>query len=315
MATSVRTFPTGSVLFHENDRSREMYVIQKGRVRIYKSEKGQKVDICELGKGSIVGEMSLLDGRARSATVEALEDIEVATVTSEDFEKKVREVPEWFFGIIKILCSRLREADKRYKSSLDSETAAHVATLIHMLLNKSDAASGTEANSLELKFAKMEIIDILSLSIDKVNSVFKDMERVGIMTVSQNRLCVPNRKKLLVFADSKREVDSAAWVRYDGKWTPEKQEAVECLYALSQDGKPDKEGFCAIPLEPAPKGWERLNDQKAFLSELEPKEVIRLEKRLKEKSEEYDITKLSVHRIRLAVLLSFVLFQPKPENS
>lgn len=310
MANTIRTLSPGTVLFKENDRSKEMYIIQKGRMSVYKTEKGSKLSICELGKGSIVGEMSLLDGRARSATVEALEETDVSVVTPDDFEKRVREIPEWFLGIIKILCSRLREADRRLRSSLEEEITANTATLLGMLLNKAEKDPKTEhKNRLDLKFAKMEIVDILSLNVEKVNHALKELEKYGIIEVAQNTLAVPDKAHLALFADFRRGLESAVLLSYEGEMTEGKRKAAWSLYGFSKCAKPDKDGFCEVPTDQPGGAVDVIKKEGGFLLDLEEKEVVRLEKTQNEKTKELEFSGIAVNRNRIAVLLALMVFR------
>lgn len=107
-----RDFPKGTLLFHEGDPGREMFIIQKGKVRVWKKVgAGEKV-LAELGDGEFFGEMALLEGLNRSATVEVIEDSKILVIGPETFETLLRNNPEIAIKMLKKMAARLRSLDE-----------------------------------------------------------------------------------------------------------------------------------------------------------------------------------------------------------
>ena len=73
-----RSFPKGARVFHEGDESDACYVIREGEVRVTREHSdGRAIALATLGPGELVGELAMLDGGVRSASVEALTDVEL----------------------------------------------------------------------------------------------------------------------------------------------------------------------------------------------------------------------------------------------
>src|SRR5690242_1247163 len=70
----------GTKLITENEISQKMYVIVKGKARVYKLYLGQRITLAVLGDGELFGEMGFIDAQPRSATVEAITDMEVMVI-------------------------------------------------------------------------------------------------------------------------------------------------------------------------------------------------------------------------------------------
>ncbi|MFH0922353.1 MAG: Crp/Fnr family transcriptional regulator [Fibrobacterota bacterium] len=310
MPITTRTIPAGTVLFHENDRSRDLYIIQSGRLKVYRSDKGQRIDICELEKGGLVGEMSLLDGRSRSATVEAVEDSEVSVITLEEFEHKVHQIPDWFLGIIKILCARLRDVDRRLKGSLDDEISANVASLLSMLMNKNIPAPGEpfDTQSMDLKFAKQEMMDILSLTHDKVTAALKELEGHKLITVAKNRLNVPDRPALTLYARFKRGVEIDTEVDCPPDLSDAARAVLHLLFNTTQNAKVDKEGECELSLNDLGSEADKLFSGGDFLKVLAERSVVGLDDKSLLAKEPKDLGKIKVNRRKIASLLAASLF-------
>ncbi|MEX2442571.1 MAG: cyclic nucleotide-binding domain-containing protein [Alkalispirochaeta sp.] len=105
---SLQYFAPGRCLFCEGDTSREMYIIRSGRVRITISRVDKEIPITELGKGSFVGEMSLICGIPRTASVTAIEPVYANVITPDAYEHRVYGIPDWIQSIAKTLVERIR---------------------------------------------------------------------------------------------------------------------------------------------------------------------------------------------------------------
>jgi CRP/FNR family cyclic AMP-dependent transcriptional regulator len=113
-----KTFSKGTVLCREGDPGHEMFIIQKGKVQVKKKVgKGEKV-LAELADGEFIGEMALLLGMDRSATVEVLEDSKVLVVGPDTFEGLLKNSPEIAMKMLKKMALRLRALDDRLEAAL-----------------------------------------------------------------------------------------------------------------------------------------------------------------------------------------------------
>ena len=81
-----RTFDSGSYIFLEDSDGEQCFFVVEGSVKVTRlSKDGKEVILAMMGLGDFFGEMSLLDGRSRSANIIALEKTEVLTLNREDF--------------------------------------------------------------------------------------------------------------------------------------------------------------------------------------------------------------------------------------
>jgi CRP/FNR family cyclic AMP-dependent transcriptional regulator len=113
-----RDFPRGAVLFREGEPGGEMYVVQRGQVRISKRlGDGEKV-LSTLGPGEFFGEMAVLSGRARSATATCVEDCRLLVVDGRTFEAMLRANGEISVRMIRKLAERLQQSNERIEHLL-----------------------------------------------------------------------------------------------------------------------------------------------------------------------------------------------------
>jgi uncharacterized membrane protein len=90
-----------------------MYLIEGGRVRIHiKDADGKDVTLAELAAGDFFGEMSILDGKPRSATATVSEDARLAVLSRRDFHDFVGRSPEVALSMLAAITERLRHTDE-----------------------------------------------------------------------------------------------------------------------------------------------------------------------------------------------------------
>ena len=120
-----RLFHQGEVLMRQGDRSDLMYVIVQGRVGVDRAHPAliDPVRVAELGPGETVGEMGLLDGEPRSATVLALDETIALELTAEALAAVLIEFPDVAKTLLHILSARIRSTDELIVEAFRREKA------------------------------------------------------------------------------------------------------------------------------------------------------------------------------------------------
>src|SRR5205814_9931436 len=107
-------FPPSEVIVREGAPGVSMYIIKAGLVEVRKKDPATGIDflVAQLSEGSVVGEMSLVTGKPRSATVTTVQPTVVFTLTRADFRNLLTRHPEISFGLARILGERLEDATR-----------------------------------------------------------------------------------------------------------------------------------------------------------------------------------------------------------
>ena len=110
-----RKYSAGSTLMSQGDTGVGLYVIISGAVRITQSVNPDRaeVELGTAGKGSVLGEMALLDDLPRSATVTATEDVTALLLPIWDFRTTLHSYPDIAVKLLGVLSRRLRKAENR----------------------------------------------------------------------------------------------------------------------------------------------------------------------------------------------------------
>src|SRR2546423_2982193 len=104
-----RSFPSGTRVFHEGDQSDACYIVRSGSFRVTREHPdGRAITLANLGRGDIFGELAMLDGEVRSASVEALDDGELLALPGADVRALLSRHPEITVKLIAALVRRPR---------------------------------------------------------------------------------------------------------------------------------------------------------------------------------------------------------------
>jgi CRP/FNR family transcriptional regulator, cyclic AMP receptor protein len=114
---SDKIVPQNTRLFRQGDKGDGMYLIESGRVRIsIQDDEKQELTLAELAQGDFFGEMSIIDGRQRSADAHVVEDARLALLSRDAFLSFVRTNPDVALEMLSALTDRLRRTDELLRS-------------------------------------------------------------------------------------------------------------------------------------------------------------------------------------------------------
>jgi CRP/FNR family transcriptional regulator len=129
-----RAYPKGKPVFHQGDLGQALYLVERGRVRLFRTHLGgQEKTLGYVGPGEIFGEMSLLDG---SASALAEEEALLLVLHREAYLALIRRLPLIAHNLARLLAHRLREADLELDLMAFEEAKSRVAYALLKLLRQ-----------------------------------------------------------------------------------------------------------------------------------------------------------------------------------
>jgi len=115
-------YSAGERVFTEGDAGATMYIVQTGRVRLFREIDERAHELGWMEKGDFFGEMSILEGLPRTLSAEAVEDAELIEINSTTFDKMIKSNIEIAIRMLRKLSIRLREAERRLGEKASSES-------------------------------------------------------------------------------------------------------------------------------------------------------------------------------------------------
>ncbi len=121
------SLPAGSILFREGDAGDDLYVVVSGRLeaRVRNGQDGETV-VAQIAAGEVVGEMALISGEPRSATVVARRDSELVRLTKTAFETLIERYPKAMLPLSRLVVRRLRSTTHGASAAVPRKTLALV---------------------------------------------------------------------------------------------------------------------------------------------------------------------------------------------
>ena len=184
----VRAYPKNSVFITEGDSSDSLFVVLKGKVKVFVSDnEGHEMILDTHGPGEYVGEMAL-DGNPRSASVMTLELTTFSVVARDPIREAIRRNPDFALEMISKIIDRARLATNSVKHLALLDVYGRVARL---LLEMAVEADGKLA--IPEKLTQQEIAERVGASRDMVSRIFRDLTAGGYISV-ENRIITINKR-------------------------------------------------------------------------------------------------------------------------
>ena len=188
------SLPEGTTVFRQGDPGGSVYVIRSGKVRVLKDSAGRQRMVTTLGPGDFFGEMAVVTGRPRSATVEVIEDAELLKVPAGTLEEMVAGTGEVAIRLIQHLAERLDHANRFIDLLLEDDITARVILAIQETL---DGAEGSAAPDITDRDLALQ----LGLGKNDVRAGLRRLTRVGVLEVSSGYVLVKDQQRLAEFLD------------------------------------------------------------------------------------------------------------------
>ncbi len=170
-----RSFPKNTILFSRGDESDALYLLYKGSAKaIINDETGKEIVLSTIGPGEYFGEISFLDGEARSATVMTREPVQVLIVYKNDFKKILFSNPDIVFRLLKELLKKLRRSTEQIESLAFMDVYKRIANLLLQLAKPQNAKW-----VIEEKLTHQEISNRVGSSREMVSRIMKQLQTGG----------------------------------------------------------------------------------------------------------------------------------------
>jgi len=170
-----KSAPKNRVIIRGGDPTDSLYIVIAGRTKVQMSdESGKEVILSVLGPGDFFGEMGLIDGAPRAASVVTIESCEFVSLAKEDFAKLLKDNFDLAMVIMRNLVKRLREADRKIESLALLDVYGRVA---RVLLEFSEEIDGQKV--VKGKLPRQDIAKMIGASREMVSRVMKGLEVEG----------------------------------------------------------------------------------------------------------------------------------------
>ena len=192
--TFTRTFNKETVIILAEEEGDTLFIIKDGQVKVsIVSEEGREVILSLLGGGAVFGELSLLDGKPRSANVVATEDTELLMLRRTDFVQLIYKTPQIATALLAELASRLRKTDRQIEGLALLDVTSRISETLLQLASEQGSES-EEGIIIRNRPTHQELANMSGTTRETVSRVLKRLASQGYI-ISKGRQLVILREE------------------------------------------------------------------------------------------------------------------------
>ncbi|MCX6151909.1 MAG: Crp/Fnr family transcriptional regulator [Ignavibacteriales bacterium] len=190
-----KIYPKETVILLEEEVGSALFVITKGKVKVARtSTDGREVILTILSESDFFGEMAILDGLNRSATVTATEESELFIIQRNDFIDLLKTHPEVSIALLQELTARLRAADMKIKALSLKDAEGKVATVI---LQVADDVGKIKHGIVEIEKLPLQqdLANMAGTSRETISRTLHSFAKKGLLELDGSKLRILNYEK------------------------------------------------------------------------------------------------------------------------
>jgi CRP-like cAMP-binding protein len=175
----------GETLFAAGDAGDGCYLLKEGLLKVVvTSERGAERTFAILGPGELAGELAIIDGQPRSASVRAIKDCKLIFISRKQFEECMRQHPEIGGYLVGVLASRLRETDEALAAASFLTIKARLARALLQLAEYLGEDLGSGRILIRHKVTQGDLAAMTGVAREYVNRVLRDWMQQKVVTRS-----------------------------------------------------------------------------------------------------------------------------------
>lgn len=199
-----RRYASGDVLFREGTRSSSVVLLQRGRVKVTSiSEDGHEIVLAIRGRGDVLGELGVLDGSPRSATVTAMDEVEAVIVPAGRFRGLLERDGRLALAVLRTVVGRLRDADRKRVEFGALDVPARVALRLLELADRYGRPSD-DGMRITVRLTQEELAGWVGSSREAVVKALRTFRERGWVDTGRRQLTILDEEALRRHAGSER---------------------------------------------------------------------------------------------------------------
>jgi CRP-like cAMP-binding protein len=218
---SSRTYTKDSMLFAEGETGKELFIIQKGSVKIIRVVDNNEVLLAMLKAGDVFGEMALLESKPRAAGAVAYEDCQVMVINQNNFQLMITSQPQLVAKITTLLADRIWFIYKQLANTLITNPLGRMYDAMLIQLEK-NRASVSDPVPYTFNFGPVELAHMAGLSREDGDRVLSMMLENKKVKIENNKMHTTSMLEIFRLTDYYRKMHQIEKSRNENKTATEK---------------------------------------------------------------------------------------------
>jgi CRP-like cAMP-binding protein len=210
-----RFYPKNTMLCSEAEPGDELYIIQKGSIRVSKIVDDKEVLLALLKPGDIFGEMALLENKPRSASGVAHEDLSVMVVNRANFQRMVQSQPQIITRLTQLLAERIWMVYRQLANTIMANPLGRLYDRLWLELEKNrvQASPGTPHT---FDFGPKDLINMVGMSMDEGRAVLTKLFENKKIKAADNRIVTTDNDEIRKQAEYFKKMEKIQKSRQEG---------------------------------------------------------------------------------------------------
>lgn len=196
-----RTLPmtaceTGGLVTSPNDADERLYIIKRGRVRLYRlTPGGKQLTLDILDKGRVVGRMSWLGQELSEVYAEAIEDAVICSFTPAELRRLIDRFPGIGLNMIRYLSDRLAVSEREREVMAFRSVEQRLASrLLELAERFGQPAEGGVA--IDARLTQQELADMIGTSRETLATTVSSLRERGVLEMENQRVVIRDLERL-----------------------------------------------------------------------------------------------------------------------
>jgi CRP/FNR family transcriptional regulator len=186
---------SGETFFTPEDTSEKLFILKKGRVRIFKTSDGRQLTLAEIDAGTIFGEMALTAQRLRGSYAQAMEPSILISMSRADLEHIIEEKPQVGNRLIHLLSERLASYESRMEDLSLKEVPARLANLI-LLLSEGEGVKTRQDIKIPHHYTHERLGTMIGANREAVTKAFTKLQDEGAVELRRRLIHIKDMDAL-----------------------------------------------------------------------------------------------------------------------
>jgi CRP-like cAMP-binding protein len=195
-----RNVPAKEMVYSPDSSRAVMFVLKKGKVRIFKlSPDGKMITLAILKEGDVFGAMSMVKTRSSGAYAQTLEDSYICAIKQEDLSRELKEMPELALRLIETINQKLAEAEDRIEDLVFRDVPGRIAAVL-LKLAEQFGKNENQKVRIDFKITHQELAEMVGATRETITVVLNDFKDEGLIEISEKHITILDLQTLKEWA-------------------------------------------------------------------------------------------------------------------
>jgi CRP-like cAMP-binding protein len=196
-AISVADYPSGQIFYAPEERDHRLYVLRRGRVRIYKlSPEGRALTLLILEPASIFGEMALAEDWVHDSFAESMTECTVGVIRRDDMRRVLNTYPTVALRFMNVMSQRLRALERKLADIAFKSVPQRLATVLLNLAGAQASQPTLDTPLAVVRYTHQQLAEMIGSYRETVTKAIGEFREAGVIRVEEEAIYLTDLARL-----------------------------------------------------------------------------------------------------------------------